>query len=49
VICASATRLVLELGCLPVRAIASALANELQIAVEPMKTGGAQIRRYLPL
>ena len=41
--------LVPEFGRLPVGAISPALANQLQIAVEPVKAGGAQSRRYLPL
>src|ERR1700730_7007735 len=49
VISASVTRPVLELGRLPVRTVAPALAHELQIAVEAMEAGCPQIRRYLPL
>jgi hypothetical protein len=47
--CARPGRSAPEFGRLPVRTIAPALAYELHVAVEPLKAGRAQWRRYLPL
>ena len=49
VVTTDVTRTVLELGRLPVRAVALALADELQVAVEPVKSCRPQVRRHLPL
>ena len=49
VIAARVAYAVLELGRLPVRAVALALADKLQVAVEPVKSCRPQVRRHLPL
>jgi hypothetical protein len=40
---------ILELGALPIRAVTPALANQLQVAVETVKSRRAQVRRHLAL
>jgi hypothetical protein len=40
---------ILELGALPIRAVTPALANQLQVAVEPVKACRPHVRRHLPL
>src|SRR5258708_6853607 len=44
-----AAHALLELRGLPVRAVAFALAEELEVAVEALEAGGAQCRRHLAL